>query len=55
VARRRRAARRRRGGFDLGRFRLPDVGADVARSLVGMTLLVLAAISLIAFLPATAR
>ena len=51
MARRRRAARRRRGGFDLGRFRLPDVGADVARSLVGMTLLVLAAISLIAFLP----
>jgi S-DNA-T family DNA segregation ATPase FtsK/SpoIIIE len=51
VARRRRAARRRRSGFDLGRFRLPDVGADVARSLAGMTLLVLAAVSLIAFLP----
>jgi len=51
VARRRRAARRRRGGFDLGRFRLPDVGADVARSLVGITLLVLAAVALIAFLP----
>ena len=50
MARRRRAARRRRG-FDLRRFRLPDVGADVARSLVGMTLLVLAAVSLIAFLP----
>jgi S-DNA-T family DNA segregation ATPase FtsK/SpoIIIE len=51
VARRRRAARRRRSGFDLGRFRLPDVGADVARSLVGITLLVLAAVTLIAFLP----
>jgi S-DNA-T family DNA segregation ATPase FtsK/SpoIIIE len=51
VARRRRAARRRRSGFDLGRFRLPDVGRDVARSLVGITLLVLAAVTLIAFLP----
>jgi S-DNA-T family DNA segregation ATPase FtsK/SpoIIIE len=51
VARRRRAARRRRGGLNLGAFRLPDVGADVARSLVGITLLVLAAVSLIAFLP----
>jgi DNA segregation ATPase FtsK/SpoIIIE, S-DNA-T family len=51
VARRRRAARRRRSGFDLGRFRLPDVGQDVARSLVGITLLVLAAVTLIAFLP----
>jgi S-DNA-T family DNA segregation ATPase FtsK/SpoIIIE len=51
VARRRRAARRRRGGFNLGSLRLPDVGADVARSLVGITLLVLAAVTLIAFLP----
>jgi S-DNA-T family DNA segregation ATPase FtsK/SpoIIIE len=51
VARRRRPARRRRSGIDLGRFRLPDVGADVARSLVGITLLVLAAVTLIAFLP----
>jgi S-DNA-T family DNA segregation ATPase FtsK/SpoIIIE len=51
VARRRRAARRRRSGFDLARFRLPDVGQDVARSLVGITLLVLAAVTLIAFLP----
>ena len=51
MARRRRAARRRRGGFDLRAFRFPDVGADVARSLVGMTLLVLAAVTLIAFLP----
>jgi DNA segregation ATPase FtsK/SpoIIIE, S-DNA-T family len=51
VARRRRAARRRRSGFDLSRFRLPDVGQDVARSLVGITLLVLAAVTLIAFLP----
>ena len=51
MARRRRAARRRRGGFNLGSLRLPDVGADVARSLVGITLLVLAAVTLIAFLP----
>ena len=51
MARRRRAARRRRSGFDLSRFRLPDVGQDVARSLVGITLLVLAAVTLIAFLP----
>jgi S-DNA-T family DNA segregation ATPase FtsK/SpoIIIE len=51
VARRRRPARRRRSGFNLARFRLPDVGADVARSLVGITLLVLAAGTLIAFLP----
>ncbi|HTK44422.1 MAG TPA: DNA translocase FtsK [Patescibacteria group bacterium] len=51
MARRRRAARRRRSGFNLRAFRLPDVGADVARSLVGMTLLVLAAVTLIAFLP----
>src|SRR3954462_2126225 len=51
MARRRRPARRRRTGLDLARFRLPDVGADVARSLVGMTLLVLAAVTLIAFLP----
>ena len=51
ATRRRRAARRRRGGFSLGSFRLPDVGRDVARSLVGMTLLVLAAVTLIAFLP----
>ena len=32
-------------------IRLPDVGAEVARSLVGITLLVLGAITLIAFLP----
>ena len=51
MARRRRAARRRRSGFDLGRFRLPDVGQEVARSLVGITLLVLAAVTLIAFMP----
>ena len=51
MARRRRAARRRRTGFNLGSFRLPEVGQDVARSLVGITLLVLAAVTLIAFLP----
>src|SRR3954447_7516619 len=32
-------------------IRLPDVGAEVARSLIGITLLVLGAITLIAFLP----
>ncbi|HEX3266084.1 MAG TPA: DNA translocase FtsK, partial [Candidatus Limnocylindrales bacterium] len=47
----RRQARRRRSGFGLGSFQLPDVGKDVARSLVGMTLLVLGAVTLIAFLP----
>jgi DNA segregation ATPase FtsK/SpoIIIE, S-DNA-T family len=50
VARRRRQARRR-GSLPLTSFRLPDVGRDVARSLVGITLLVLAAVTLIAFLP----
>jgi S-DNA-T family DNA segregation ATPase FtsK/SpoIIIE len=51
VAKRRRQARRRRSGLSLGSFRLPDVGRDVARSLVGITLMVLAAVTLIAFLP----
>jgi S-DNA-T family DNA segregation ATPase FtsK/SpoIIIE len=51
VARRRRQARRRRSGLGFGSFRLPDVGQDVARSLIGITLLVLAAVTLIAFLP----
>src|SRR5262245_6050121 len=51
ATRRRPAARRRSSAFSLGRFRLPDVGADVARSLVGMTLLVLGSVTLIAFLP----
>jgi DNA segregation ATPase FtsK/SpoIIIE, S-DNA-T family len=51
ATRRRRAARRRRSGFDIGRFRLPDVGQEVARSLIGITLLVLAAVTIIAFLP----
>jgi S-DNA-T family DNA segregation ATPase FtsK/SpoIIIE len=51
VAKRRRQARRRRSGFDFGAFRLPDVGQEVARSLIGITLLVLAAVTLIAFLP----
>jgi S-DNA-T family DNA segregation ATPase FtsK/SpoIIIE len=48
ATRRRRAARRRSSGPS---FRLPDVGAEVARSLVGISLLVLGAITLIAFLP----
>ena len=51
ATKRRRQYRRRRGGLDLGSFRLPDVGQEVARSLVGITLLVLAAVTLIAFLP----
>jgi S-DNA-T family DNA segregation ATPase FtsK/SpoIIIE len=51
VARRRRQARRRRTTLGLPTFRLPDVGSEVARSLIGITLLVLAAVTLIAFLP----
>ncbi len=51
MAKRRRQARRRKSGLGLGSFRLPDVGQDVARSLIGVTLLVLAAVTLIAFLP----
>jgi 4TM region of DNA translocase FtsK/SpoIIIE len=51
ATRRRRQARRRRSGFGLGSIRLPDVGKDVARSLVGISLLVLGAVTLIAFLP----
>jgi S-DNA-T family DNA segregation ATPase FtsK/SpoIIIE len=49
ATRRRRSSRRRSGG--LPSFRLPDVGRDVARSLVGISLLVLGAVTLIAFLP----
>ncbi len=51
ATRRRRQARRKRSGFGLGSIGLPDVGKDVARSLVGISLLVLAAVTLIAFLP----
>ncbi len=50
MAKRRRQGRRR-STFSLPAIRLPDVGRDVARSLVGITLLVLAAVTLIAFLP----
>jgi len=49
VATRRRRTRRRSSG--LPSIRLPDVGKDVARSLVGISLLVLGAVTLIAFLP----
>ena len=45
----RRAESERRSS--LPTFRLPDVGGDVARSLVGMAMLVLGAMTLIAFLP----
>ena len=51
ATRRRRQARRRRTGFGLRSFQLPDVGKDVARSLVGISLLVLAAVTLTVFLP----
>jgi DNA segregation ATPase FtsK/SpoIIIE, S-DNA-T family len=51
ATRRRRQARRKRTGLGLPSFRLPDVGQEVARSLIGITLLVLAAVTLIAFLP----
>jgi S-DNA-T family DNA segregation ATPase FtsK/SpoIIIE len=49
ATRRRRSSRRRSSG--LPSFRLPDVGREVARSLVGISLLVLGAVTLIAFLP----
>jgi S-DNA-T family DNA segregation ATPase FtsK/SpoIIIE len=51
ATRRRRQARRKRSGLGIGSIRLPDVGKDVARSLVGIALLVLGAVTLIAFLP----
>jgi S-DNA-T family DNA segregation ATPase FtsK/SpoIIIE len=51
VATRRRRTTRRKSPLRLPKIGLPDVGRDVARSLVGITLLVLAAVTLIAFLP----
>ena len=51
MATRRRRQTRRRSSSGLPPIRLPSVGAEVARSLVGITLLVLGAITLIAFLP----
>jgi S-DNA-T family DNA segregation ATPase FtsK/SpoIIIE len=48
MARRRRAARRRGSGFTLPSFRMPEVGPEVARSIAGITLLVLGAVTLIA-------
>jgi S-DNA-T family DNA segregation ATPase FtsK/SpoIIIE len=51
VATRRRRTTRKKGTFGLPKIQLPDVGRDVARSLVGISLLVLAAVTLIAFLP----
>ena len=48
MARRRRAARRR-GSFGLPNVHFPEVGPEVTRSLVGLTLLVLGAITLIGF------
>ena len=51
ATRRRRQAHRRRGALKLPSVHVPDVGRDVARSLVGIILLLLAAFTLIAFLP----
>src|SRR5579862_303676 len=48
MARRRRAARRR-NGLSVGSWQLPSVGPEVTRSLIGLTLLVLGAITLIGF------
>src|SRR3990170_547871 len=53
MASRRRAAprrSRRRGGLRLPRITLPDVGPEVARSIVGIVLLVLGAVTLIALI-----
>ena len=50
MARRRRAARRRGSGFALPQLRMPEVGPEVARSIAGITLLVLGAVTLIALL-----
>jgi len=53
MASRRRAAPRRprrRGGFRLPRITLPSVGPEVARSIVGIVLLVLGAVTLIALI-----
>jgi S-DNA-T family DNA segregation ATPase FtsK/SpoIIIE len=49
MARRRRAPARRRSTGPLGSVRLPQLGPEVTRSLVGLTLLVLGAITLIGF------
>ncbi len=50
MARRRRAARRRGSGFAFPQIRMPEVGPEVARSIAGITLLVLGAVTLIALL-----
>jgi len=47
VARKRR--RRRGGGFSLPSFRLPEINPEVGRSIIGIILLVLGAVTLIAF------
>jgi S-DNA-T family DNA segregation ATPase FtsK/SpoIIIE len=51
VARRRRAARRRGSGFGFPSIRMPDVGPEVARSILGISLTVLGFMTLIALLP----
>src|SRR3970040_2483595 len=52
ASRRRGAPRRsrRRGGLRLPRITLPSVGPEVARSIVGIVLLVLGAVTLIALI-----
>jgi len=50
ATRRRRAPRRRRGPFGLPQIRLPAVGAEVGRSLLGLALLVVGAATLIALI-----
>jgi len=50
ATRRRRAPRRRRGFLGLPAIRLPAIGAEVGRSLLGLALLVLGAATLIALL-----
>jgi DNA segregation ATPase FtsK/SpoIIIE-like protein len=45
----RRSGRRRRGGLSLPSFSLPPISPDVGRSIIGIALLVLGAVTLIAF------
>ncbi|NJD29310.1 MAG: hypothetical protein FIA92_13570, partial [Chloroflexi bacterium] len=51
ATRKRRGGRRRRSGLGLPSIRLPDLGPDVARSIVGLSLLLLGVMTLIALLP----
>jgi S-DNA-T family DNA segregation ATPase FtsK/SpoIIIE len=51
MATRRRRSSRRRGGLNLPRIRLPAIGSDVTRSVVGLSLLLLGVMTLIALMP----